>query len=257
MCPDAPSPSKPSIVKSRHATPGSVAGACVLHPRGLPARANQLRRGNCNNQSGSIARSLAARRSSSRPVAWQRLSGSAERRLPASINFCSAGRSPTACGNVHTSLSVRISQRRWGGSAAYGTSAMRQALKPSTWSCAHAPSTSGTWVKGLLEQKMTLSLCRRGKSWGRSRNWLPERLSTSRVSAKANTSSGNVCSPQDKSRRFIPTKAPLRNCSNVCKRSVPCYDQTNEIVKVPCARYRARAQVMTYLTLELWQLCPS
>jgi hypothetical protein len=194
------------------------AGWGRAQPSGVPESASQLRRGNSVSQPGSCGNWLADRRSSSSRCASARPGGRSCSRLPASISFCRAGRRPSSGGKPVMALSVRISQRSAGGRAAPGTSEMRQALKPTTCSAAQSPSTPDRRVKGLSEQKITLSRCRRGRSCGRLSSWLPERLSTSNVSARSNTSGGRVRSPQDRSRRRVPASAPLRSCSRVCMR---------------------------------------
>jgi hypothetical protein len=127
------------------------------------------------------------------------------------------GRWPSSAGRCPMALSVSVSQRNVSGKAAAGTCCNRQALKPTISSAGQSPSTSGRWVKGLPEQKMTLSRCRRGKSGGRLVSWLSLRLSTSSVSARPYTSGGRWVRPAPfRSRRRVPVSAPLRKRSKVC-----------------------------------------
>ena len=167
MWPDAPSPNSLPTCNWLQGT-DSRAGYCgSCQPRGLPDKASQARRGKSVSHAGNCASWLAASRMSSSRCACARLSGKARNWLPASISFCSAGRSPNEAGKVDTALSVNISQRSPGGKDTSGTCSTRQALKPTTCSEVQSPNTSGSTANGLSEQKITLSRCRRGKSCGR------------------------------------------------------------------------------------------
>ncbi len=196
------------------------AAASASAASGLPAKASQLRRGIVSSQSGRAGSSLAARRSSSR--FWQRASsgGSVRNRLPASISFCSCGQFPISGGNASSLLSVRISQRRRGGSAAPGSSRMWLALKPTISRFGHWPSTSGTRVNWLSEANRIRSRCRRAKSVGNACRALPERLRISSVSASSKISGGNSVRPSAKSRRVAPASSPARSCASVCIKMV-------------------------------------
>ena len=215
--PEAPSPRASPSVRSPQSTTGSCSGG-TAQPSGLPASASHDRRGRRSSQSGSRSKRLAEMRSSSSRCAPASPSGRACSRLPASMSFCRRGRSPTAPGRVSMALSVRISQRRAGGSAAAGTRVMRQALKPTISSAGQSPSTSGNVVKGLSEAKMTLSRCSRGNHAGSVVRRLPLRLSTSSESARPSTSAGSSVRPQERSRRVAPARSPRRSCSRVCIR---------------------------------------
>src|SRR5471032_3031203 len=148
---------------------------------------------------------------------WQlaRLCGRCANWLPANISFCSNGRSPNSLGNWLMQLSVRISQRNCGGSAAAGTWLIRLALKPIMLSLAHWPRHSGNAVKALSEQNSTRRCDRRCRSSGRLLRALPVRLRISRESARSKISRGNSVSPQDRSRRLIPANWPALSWARV------------------------------------------
>ena len=136
--------------------------------------------------------------------------------LPASISFCNCRHWPISVGRVVMWLSVNISQRSRCGRAAAGTSLIWQDLKPTISNCAHWPSTVGSAVNGLPEQKITRKRCSLCRSSGRVLRALPERLSTSSVSARSKISDGNVVRPSDRSSRRMPCSWPERSWERVC-----------------------------------------
>ena len=192
-----------------------MAVCAAVSLKGLPANASHDRRGRRSSQSGSEANRLAAMRSSSSRVQPAISGGRACSRLPASMSFCSLVQRPMSGGNSLSWLSVSTSQRKEVGSAAAGTARIRLARKPIMPSCWHWPSTAGSSVNWLFEQKMMRSWCSRARSSGSAVSALPDRSRTSSVSASSKISGGNVCSPHDKLSRRLPASAPLRSCSRV------------------------------------------
>ncbi|CAG9243282.1 hypothetical protein PUN4_10036 [Paraburkholderia unamae] len=142
-------------------------------------------------------------------------SGSERSRLPASISFCKFGRSPISTGSASMSLSVRISQRNCGGSACPGTCRMRFALKPTMLSDSQSPSTAGNSVNGLFEANRMRRWRSLGRSCGSEVSALPERSSTSRVSARSKISRGNSVNPQASLSCRAPASCPSRSWSRV------------------------------------------
>ena len=182
---------------------------------GFPDSASHARPGCLTSQSGAVEKRFAARRSSARRGLVDR-SGSAARRLPASISFSRSGRSASVSGSCAMRLSVRISQRSAGGSAAPETVSIWQPRKPIIESCPQAPSTSGSSVNGLPEPKITRSRCRRGSSAGSALSRLSPRSSSSSVSASAKTSCGSCSRPQPRrSSRRAPARSPRRSAASV------------------------------------------
>ena len=167
--------------------------------------------------------------------------------LPASMSFCRCVQAPIAAGSDVSALSVRMSQRNSGGNALGDTCAMRLALKPTMLSCVHWPNTSGSSVNGLSEQKITRSLCKRGKSSGRVASWLPDRSKISSESARSKISRGNAVNPQRNCKRWMPASSPLRSCSRVCM--VQRHDQRGmSLTAKPTNAHSA----MTCITLRLY-----
>ncbi|KWV85119.1 hypothetical protein PFLmoz3_05267 [Pseudomonas fluorescens] len=146
---------------------------------------------------------------------WARLGGRSVNWLPASISFCSKGRSPSSSGNWLMQLSVRISQRNCGGRAAAATWLIWLALKPIMLSLAHWPRHCGSSVKALSEQNSTRRFVRRCRSSGRLLRALPVRLRISSESASSKISRGNSVSPQARSRRVTPANWPALSWARV------------------------------------------
>ena len=192
------------------------ASSSLFWVMGLPATAGHANAGSCRSCAGMALNWLLAMRSSSSWV-QSRKSGKAVSWLHESISFCRRGRWPKLAGRAVSWLLVRMSQRRRAGRLLSGTWAIWQALKPTISSCGHWPSTAGNVVKGLLEANSTRSCVKRAKSSGKVVSWLPDRSSSSSVSARSNRARGNSVRPRWVSRTWrAPARAPQCKSSRVC-----------------------------------------
>ena len=112
-------------------------------------------------------------------------------------------------------LSVRVSQRSFGGNASAGISRRPVPRKPIWLSDAQSPSAGGKRSKRFPEQNRTRSRLSRPMSSGRRSSPQPLTSRTSRVSARPKTSRGTSPMPSGKRSSRAPARSPRRSAASV------------------------------------------
>lgn len=107
-------------------------------------------------------------------------------------------------GKVSMRLSVRISQRNFGGNEYFGTYLILLDLNPTISRFWHCPSTSGSVSKQLFEAKMILSFLSWVSSCGNDDNELLVKSRISRLSASCKISNGNDVKLSDSFKCLMP-----------------------------------------------------